>query len=183
MIVSRTVRRISFLIEVLLPVVIFSALFIVFLANVFFRYILRNPQNWTFEFSVNAFAVVSLLSACTAHRTEDHVVFDLLYTHVSDKTRNIMRIISSVIVIVLFSAALPGTFRYLQKLPALTSIMNIPFRFLFLPFPILLLSMVIRSLCRLKLDVEAFLRKTYVQTYNTGDPVGREDQTEGDTLK
>ncbi len=55
-------------------------MFIVFLLNIFFRYVLKNPQNWTFEFSVNAFVIVGLLGACVAYRLEDHVVFDLVYT-------------------------------------------------------------------------------------------------------
>ena len=57
-----------------------SCMFVVFLINIFTRYVLRNPQNWTFEFSVNSFVIVGLLGACAAYRLEDHVVFDLVYT-------------------------------------------------------------------------------------------------------
>jgi TRAP-type C4-dicarboxylate transport system permease small subunit len=167
--IIKSARRFAYFIEVQLPIAVFVMLFLVFLTNVFFRYILKNPQNWTFEFSVNAFAVVGLLGACAAHRTEDHVVFDLLYTRLTARGQNILRMSSSVIVIVLFSMALPGSIRYLVKLPALTSIMKIPFRFLFLPFPILLISMVLRSVYRLGLDIKAFRNKSYVQTYNTAD--------------
>ena len=167
--ISKTVRRFTYFVEVQLPVAVFVTLFLVFLTNVFFRYILRNPQNWTFEFSVNAFAVVGLLGACAAHRSEDHVVFDLLYTRMTAKGRNILRMVSSVIVIVLFSLAIPGAIRYLVKLPARTSIMEIPFRYLFIPFPVLLLSMVLRSVYRLVLDIRAFRNKTYEQLYTAED--------------
>ena len=167
--ISKAARWFAYFIEVQLPIAVFIMLFLVFLMNVFFRYILKNPQNWTFEFSVNAFAVVGLLGACAAHRTEDHVVFDLLYTRMTAKGQNILRMLSSVIVIVFFSIALPGSIRYLVKLPAATSIMKIPFRYLFLPFPILLLSMVLRSVYRLGLDIRAFRNGSYVQSYNTGD--------------
>jgi TRAP-type C4-dicarboxylate transport system permease small subunit len=162
-------RWFAYFIEVQLPIAVFVLLFLVFLTNVFFRYVLKNPQNWTFEFSVNAFAVVGLLGACAAHRKEDHVVFDLLYTRLTPKGQNVLRMIASVIVIVFFSIALPGAIRYLVKLPARTSIMKIPFRYLFLPFPILLLSMVLRSGYRLALDIKAFRNKSYVQSYGTGD--------------
>lgn len=162
---SKPVRWIAYFVEVQLPVAVFVMLFLVFLANVFFRYVLRNPQNWTFEFSVNAFAVVGLLGACAAHRTDDHVVFDLLYTRLTPRGQNIARMISSAIVIVVFSLALPGSVTYLVKLPAMTSIMRIPFRYLFLPFPILLLSMVLRSAHRLLLDIRSFRNKSYLQSY------------------
>jgi len=161
------------IIEVHLPIVIFVALFLAFLLNVFFRYVLRNPQNWTFEFSIIAFAVVGLLGACTAYRSEDHVVFDLFYTRLGAKGQNILRIISYILVILFFTAAIPGALKSIIKLRAMTSILKIPLKYVFVAFPILLISTVIRSAYRLVLDIKAFRSKTYVQQYNTG---------EGDTL-
>jgi len=167
--VRKVFRWFADFVEVHLPIAVFVMLFLAFLTNVFCRYILKNPQNWTFELSVNAFVVVGLLGACAAYRTEDHVVFDLFYTRLTSKGQNILRIISYVTVIVLFSIAIPGSIRYLVKLPAVTSIMRIPLRFIFVSFPILMISTVIRSAYRLVLDIKAFRNKTYVQGYNTGD--------------
>jgi TRAP-type C4-dicarboxylate transport system permease small subunit len=164
--IKKAARRFADFIEVQLPIAVFVMLFLAFLINVFFRYVVRNPQNWTFELSINSFVVVGLLGACAAYRTEDHVVFDLLYTRLNSKGQNILRMISSVIVIVFFSIALPGSIRYLVKLPAVTSIMRIPLRFVFLSFPILLISTVLRSAYRLVLDIKAFRDRTYVQRYN-----------------
>ncbi|MBU8913649.1 MAG: TRAP transporter small permease [Spirochaetales bacterium] len=153
-------------IEVHLPIAVFVLLFLTFLLNVFFRYVLRNPLNWTFELSINAFVIVGLLGACAAYRTEDHVVFDLLYTSLNAKGQAILRIIAYVIVIIFFMAALPGTITYLWKLRAVTSIMRIPRRLIFLSFPLLLISSVLRSAYRLVLDIKALRDKTYVQSYN-----------------
>jgi len=154
-------------VEVHLPIAVFVMLFLAFLMNVFFRYVLRNPQNWTFELSINAFVVVGLLGACAAYRTEDHVIFDLLYNRLNSKGQNILRIISYVIVIVFFTVAVPASISYLVKLRAVTSIMRIPRRLIFLSYPILLISTVLRSAYRLVLDIKAFRDKTYVQRYNT----------------
>jgi TRAP-type C4-dicarboxylate transport system permease small subunit len=165
--IKKAGRWFADLIEVYLPIAVFVALFLAFLTNVFFRYVVKDPQNWTFEFSVNAFVVVGLLGACAAYRKEDHVVFDLLYTRLSSRGQNILRIISYIIVIMLFSIALPGSIRYLVKLPAVTSIMRIPLRFVFVSFPILLISTVIRSAYRLILDIKAYRNRTYMQLYNT----------------
>jgi TRAP-type C4-dicarboxylate transport system permease small subunit len=170
--IRKAARRFADFIEVQLPIAVFVMLFLAFLINVFFRYVVRNPQNWTFELSINSFVVVGLLGACAAYRTEDHVVFDLLYTRLNSKGQNILRMISSVIVIVFFSIALPGSIRYLVKLPAMTSIMRIPLRFVFLAFPILMISTVLRSAYRLVLDIKAFRNKTYVQSYNTEEGDG-----------
>lgn len=153
-------------IEVYLPVGVFVALFLVFLINVFFRYVVRNPQNWSFEFSNNAFVIVGLLGACAAYRKENHVVFDLIYARLNSKGQNILRIISYLIVIIFFSVAVPPSIRYLVKLPAVTPIMKIPLWIIFTPFPILLISTILRSAYRLILDIKAFRNKTYVQSYN-----------------
>ena len=155
-------------VEVYLPTAVFVVMFIVFLINIFFRYVMKNPMNWTFEFSVNAFVIVGLLGACVAYRKEDHVVFDLLYAKQKPRGQSILRMISSVLVIAFFAAALPGVVLNLWTLPAVTSIMKIPDKFIFASFPILMFSTICRSAYRLVLDMKAFGNKTYVQTYNVG---------------
>lgn len=154
-------------IEIHLPIAVFCMLFIVFLLNIFFRYVLKSPMNWTFEFSVNAFVIVGLLGACAAYRLEDHVVFDLVYTRRKARGQNIMRMLSCVIVIAFLSAALPSTLRSVLKNPAVTSIMKIPDKFIFLSLPVMMISMIARSAYRLALDIKAFRNRTFVQTYNT----------------
>ena len=166
-IMKRVGKFIAEFIEVWLPIAVFSALFVAFLVNVFFRYVMRNPQNWTFEFSINAFVIVGLLGACAAYREEDHVVFDLVYANLKDRGQNLFRILGHATVIVLFLVALPGSVRYVVRLKAVTSIMRIPLKFVFATFPVLLISTIIRSAYRLVLDVMAFKNKTYEQTYNT----------------
>jgi len=164
---KKVARWLADFIEVYLPIAVFVMLFLAFLINIFFRYILKNPQNWTFELSVNAFVVVGLLGACAAYRKEDHVVFDLVYTRRNPRGQNIMRMISCAIVIVFLAVALPSTLRSLWKNPAVTSIMKIPDKFIFVSLPVMMVSMIARSAYRLVLDIKAFRNRTYVQTYNT----------------
>jgi TRAP-type C4-dicarboxylate transport system permease small subunit len=155
------------LFEIYIPVVTFVLLFLVFLLNVFFRYIIKSPQNWTFEFSVNAFVIVGLVGSCIAYRNEDHVVFDLLYSRISIKGQNVLRIISYLLIIIFFSIAIPPSFVYLWKLRTfVTPIMKIPVSIIFLSFPILLISSVIRSVYRLALDIKSYKDKVYIQQYN-----------------
>ncbi len=157
------------IVEVHFPIIVFITLLFAFLINVFFRYVLRAPLNWTFELSINAFVIIGLLGACTAHRKEDHVVFDLLYTRVNQKFKNILRIISSAMIIIFFMMVLPGTITYLLKLRAVTSIMKIPLSIIFFSFPILLISTVLRSMYRLYHDIKTLRDKSYVQSYNNKD--------------
>ena len=162
-------------IEVYLPIGMFILLFIAFIINVFFRYVLRDPQTWTFEFCVYAFVMIGLLGACAANRKEDHVVFDLIYTRLTPKGQSIFRIISLVIVIAFLLGALPTATLDIMYIRAKTSIMWIPEQVFFISLPILMISTVIRYTYRLVLDIKAFRNKTYAQTYNT-------DKTETDAL-
>jgi TRAP-type C4-dicarboxylate transport system permease small subunit len=168
-ILKRIGRGIVDFIEVYLPIAVFVVMFFVFMINIVSRYVLRNPQNWTFELSVNAFVIVGLLGACAAYRLEDHVVFDLVYTRRTPRGQNIMRLVSYAIVIVFLIIALPPTLKSLLNNPAVTSIMKIPDKFIFLSLPVMMISMVARSAYRMVLDIKAFINKTYVQTYNTGE--------------
>ena len=93
----------------------------------------------------------------------------MVYAKLSPKIQNLMRVVSYVFVIAFFAAAIPPCLIYLAKLPSVTSIMKIPERFLFLTFPIFLISTVCRSAYRMVLDIKAFWKKTYVQSYNTGE--------------
>lgn len=160
-------RGIVDVIEIYLPIAVFVSMFLVFVYNIFTRYVLKNPQNWTFEFSVNSFVIVGLLGACIAYRLEDHVVFDLVYSHRSPKGQAIMRIVSYSLVIVFLAVAMPSTLRSLWNNPAVTSIMKIPDKYIHSVIPIMMISMIARSAYRLVLDLRAISRKTYVQTYNT----------------
>ena len=127
--IKKVAKGLSDLIEVWVPMTVFVALFLAFLINVFFRYVVGNPQNWTFEFSINAFVIVGLLGACAAYRAEDHVVFDLFYSNMSARGQNILRMIGYVVVVILFAIALPGSIRYVLKLRAMTSIMRVPLKY------------------------------------------------------
>ena len=163
---KKVARCLADVLEVYLPIAVFVALFLVFLTNIFCRYILKDPQNWTFEFSTYSFLVVGLLGACVAYRKEDHVIFDLAYAKLKPKGQNIMRMLSYVIVIVFFLVAIPECIVSLARLPTVTSIMKIPERIIFMSFPILLVSTVCWSAYRLVMDIQAFRNRTYVQTYN-----------------
>jgi C4-dicarboxylate transporter, DctQ subunit len=172
---KRAARLLVDFIEVYLPIGMFILLFIAFITNVFFRYVMRDPQTWTFEFCVYAFVMIGLLGACAANRKEDHVVFDLIYTRLTPKGQAIFRIISLAIVIVFLVGALPTSTIDIMNIRAKTSIMRIPEQVFFLSLPVLMISTIARSTYRLVLDIKAFRNKTYVQTYNT-------NKTETDAL-
>ena len=154
-------------IEIYIPSVAFIVLFITFLLGIIFRYVLRNPQTWTFEISRISFLWAAILAACIAGRTENHVVFDMIYVKVSPKVQCIMRIISGLMMTVFITWLIPATNQYLKRMNTQpTSILRLPMSLVFIPFLVLFICSAIRALHRLILDIQAFRKKTYVQQYN-----------------
>ncbi len=154
-------------IEVYIPSVAFIVLFIAFLFGIIFRYVLKDPQTWTFEVSRISFLWAAILAACIADRDENHVIFDMIYVKTSLKVQCLMRIISNLLIIVFISWLTPFTVQYLMKMNTQpTSILKIPMSLVFIPFLVLFICTIVRALHRLILDIQAFRKKTYVQTYN-----------------
>jgi len=154
------------LMEIYLPSILFLVLFITFVINIFFRYILGNPQIWTYEVSTVTFVMSGFLAASLAYRHDKHVVFDLFYQKLKIKNKNIIRIISGAISTVLFMGLIVPSIIFLYDMRIYkTSVLLIPFSIVFSVFPIFLVISSARSLYRLVMDVKSMKNKTYEKTY------------------
>ncbi len=162
-------RRVADFFEISIPGTLFIVMFLIFVFNVVMRYIFRNSQHWAQEFISNAFMIIGLLSACVAHKYEDLVVFDLFYSALGGKGKNILRLISNALVVIGISIAIPFAVRYVWNLPAVTPEMKIPQNIIFASIPILFISAVIRSGYRFVMDIISLKDKTYLQRYNDDD--------------
>jgi TRAP-type mannitol/chloroaromatic compound transport system permease small subunit len=91
--IKQAAHLLANLVELYIPGVVFILLFIVFLINIITRYVLKNPQNWTLEFSLNAFVVVGLLGARTAYRKTMIMWFLTILHCFNHKDSKIQRII------------------------------------------------------------------------------------------
>lgn len=66
------------IVEVCIPIVSFCIMFIVFVAQIFSRYVLRAPLAWAYEVTVSCYLWLVVLGACLAQRERAHVVFTLI---------------------------------------------------------------------------------------------------------
>lgn len=66
------------IVEVYIPVASFVIMFLVFIAQIFSRYILRAPLAWAYEVTVSCYLWLVVLGACYAQRNRSHVTFTLL---------------------------------------------------------------------------------------------------------
>ena len=61
-----------------ISVALFAALFLTFVAQVFWRYVLGDPLVWTLEVAGILFVTVSLFTAATQMPFREHVSLDLV---------------------------------------------------------------------------------------------------------
>ena len=93
-------------------VVLIATMFVSFLLQIIFRYVLNRPLGWTEEVTILCWVWVVLWGASFVVADDEEVRFDILYNAVPPGARRMFTIIASVALIVLMALSLPATWRY-----------------------------------------------------------------------
>lgn len=129
-----------------LGVLLFTALFAVFMVQIVARFGFNKPLPWTDELAVCLYVWVILWAAAAIVPEREHVVFDLVWNAAGPRARQVMRIAGNAMVGVLAAWALPACWDYVHFMKREgTPVLGIPFMWVFLPFIALLIALVLRS--------------------------------------
>jgi C4-dicarboxylate transporter, DctQ subunit len=93
-------------------VVLIAIMFISFLLQIAFRYLLNRPLGWTDEVTVLCWVWLVLWGAAFILSDRDEIRFDIIYEKVPARTQRIFTVISSMALVVLFAVSLPATWNY-----------------------------------------------------------------------
>jgi TRAP-type C4-dicarboxylate transport system permease small subunit len=125
---------------------LFLTLFVVFIVQVTARFGFNRPLPWTDEAAVVLYVWIILWAAATIVPEREHVVFDLVWNNVSRRARLVMRIAGNLMVGGLAAVAVPATWDYVHFMQReSTPVLGISFMWVFLPFVVLMLALVLRS--------------------------------------
>jgi TRAP-type C4-dicarboxylate transport system permease small subunit len=125
---------------------LFAALFLTFIVQITARFGFNQPLPWTDELAVILYVWVILWAAAFMVPAKEHVVFDLVYNGVGKRTRRGMLLLGSVLIGVLAAYALPGSWDYVRFMAREgTPVLGLPFIWVFIPFVLLLMALVVRS--------------------------------------
>lgn len=131
---------------------LYCALFIVFVVQVTARFAFDRPLAWTDELAVVLYIWVILWAAAFMVPEREHVVFDLVYHAVSHRMRRYMRIAGHLMIGGLAAWALPASWDYIRFMAREgTPVLGLPFMWVFLPFALLLASLVARGVWQIVL--------------------------------
>ncbi len=125
---------------------LFLTLFIVFVIQVTARFGFNKPLAWTDEAAVILYVWIILWAAAFVVPEREHVVFDLLWNSVGRRARQVMQIAGNLMVGGLALCGIPASWDYVHFMNREgTPVLGISFMWVFLPFVLLLLALVVRS--------------------------------------
>jgi C4-dicarboxylate transporter, DctQ subunit len=93
-------------------VALIALMFVSFLLQIAFRYVLNRPLGWTDEVTVLCWVWLVLWGASFILSDKDEIRFDIVYGQVSGRTRRAFTAVSSIALVVLFLISLPATWNY-----------------------------------------------------------------------
>lgn len=127
-------------------IVLLTAMFGVFLLQIFARYVLGSPLGWTVEICVVLYIWVVFWSAAFLLRERDHVAFSLVYDAAPPGRRRLLAIVGALVVGGAFAAALPATVDYVTFMRIeKTPVTRIRFDWIYSIFVLFAAAVVIRA--------------------------------------
>ena len=125
---------------------LFLTLFIVFIVQITARFGFNKPLPWTDEAAVILYVWVILWAAAFIVPEREHVVFDLVWNSVNQRTRQVMKIVGNLLIGGLALVGLPATWDYVTFMSREGSpVLGISLMWVFMPFVLLMAALVVRS--------------------------------------
>ncbi len=122
-----------------------GAMFLAFLLQIAFRYLLGLPIGWTHEISVILWIWLVLWGASFVITEREEIRFDILYGAVGPGTRRIMAIITAVALVALYAISFPAVLDYVTFMKVeKTSYLKIRFDWLFSIYIVFAVATIIR---------------------------------------
>jgi TRAP-type C4-dicarboxylate transport system permease small subunit len=122
-----------------------ALMFVAFLLQIVFRYLLNWPVGWTSEVSIIAWLWGVLWGAAFVVKEREEVRFDLLYGTFSARARRIAGICTGVALVVLYAMSLPATLDYVRFMKVeRTAYLKIRFDYLFSIYAVFLVAILAR---------------------------------------
>jgi C4-dicarboxylate transporter DctQ subunit len=122
-----------------------GAMFVAFLLQICFRYLLNLPVGWTNELSVVLWIWMVLFGASFVLTESEEIRFDLFHSAASARVRRGMTMLSAAGLILLYGMSLPAVFDYVAFMRVeSTAYLKIRFDLLFSIYVVFVVATIIR---------------------------------------
>jgi len=124
-----------------------AVMFLAFIVQIVFRYLLNFPIGWTSELSIITWLWLILWGAAFVVRERDEIRFDVIYGSVGPKARAIMAVIAAVGLVASYALSLPAVIDYVTFMKVQeTSYLDIRFDWLFSIYVVFAVASIARYL-------------------------------------
>jgi TRAP-type C4-dicarboxylate transport system permease small subunit len=126
-------------------VVMIATMFIAFIVQIVFRYLLNFPIGWTSELTIIMWLWLVLWGASFMVREREEIRFDLIYSQVGKRTRSVMVVLGAVALIGIYAFSFPAVADYVlfMKVQS-TAYLKIRFDWLFSIYLVFVVAIVVR---------------------------------------
>jgi TRAP-type C4-dicarboxylate transport system permease small subunit len=122
-----------------------GAMFLAFLLQIVFRYLLNWPVGWTNEASAILWIWLVLWGAGFVLREEEEIRFDLIYGAVGPQARRVMFLVSAFALLALYTVSFPAVFDYVTFMKVQnTAYLEIRFDWLFSIYLVFAVAVILR---------------------------------------
>jgi C4-dicarboxylate transporter, DctQ subunit len=122
-----------------------AVMFIAFIAQVVFRYVLNKPLGWTDELSTQVWLWGILWGAAFVMRNNEDIRFDMLYNLLPNGPRRWLTVFSSCSIVGILLLSFPATWAYVSFMKVEKSAsMGLPMNWVFSIYIVFLVAMIIR---------------------------------------
>jgi C4-dicarboxylate transporter, DctQ subunit len=122
-----------------------AVMFLAFIVQIFFRYVVNFPVGWTQELSVILWLWLVLFGAAFVVREREEIRFDIIYGGVGPKARRIMCVITAVALVALYGLSLPAVVDYVTFMKVeKTAYLKIRFDWLYSIYIVFVVAVIIR---------------------------------------
>jgi C4-dicarboxylate transporter, DctQ subunit len=109
-----------------------AVMFLAFIVQIVFRYLLNFPIGWTTELSIITWLWLILWGASFVVRESDEIRFDIIYGSVGPSGRRVMAVITATSLVTLYALSLPAVGDYVTFMKVEeTAYLDIRFDWLF----------------------------------------------------
>ncbi len=156
-VVKKVLGLLRNMIELYIPVASFVLMFLVFILQIFCRYVLRQPLDWAYEVTVSCYLWMVVLGACYAQRCRAHVVFTLLYDKLGVRLKALTSFLGSGLIAFAFAwSFFPSVqminFMKMQK----TSVLRIGLDIVYAPYIPFMILIFLYMICGMYKDFRVF---------------------------
>ena len=137
-------------VEIYIPITSFIIMFVVFVLQILFRYVFRNPLQWAYEITVTCYLWMVLLGACYAQRTNSHVVFSLIYDKLPLRWKALFSLLGNGLIVFAFVYSFIPNIKFIDFMKMqVTSTFKIGLNIVYLPFIPFMIMMILYAGCEI----------------------------------